>query len=432
MEEVHQNVNPIGTSDVFTVFLIVNTALGSGLLNFPKAFDEAGGITVAMLVHVVMLLFIIVALQVLVYCADQNKIKPACTLEEMVGQSVGAGGRIFCSSINAIYMFGTTVTFLIMLSDLFDTIFKSTVGADFYMTWYMNRDFTVSVCAVLVILPLCFSKKIDFLKYPSMFGVGAVLSLTVLIIYSWAFGSYPTPSISEIKLEPEKWTEIFSVIPAFCYGYQCHVSAIPIYSCMKHRNLKHFARVSTAAIAICAVANSVSGCCGYLTFGSKVNPDILLDFDANRPEVMFGVIAMAVKTVFTYPILLFCGREALQSAIKDVKMSLGYQVDPDSQSIVQRGVIVILWFSLSLICAIFIPDIGKVIKFLGCLAAFFIFFFPASSLIANTFKSDPLLNSRKGQLRVLLGSVFMAVGAFILGCAVTQNIQKIISTPTSG
>ena len=51
-----------------------------------------------------------------------------------------------------------------------------------------------------------------------------------------------------------------------------------------------------------------------------MNPDILLDYDANRPEVMIGVIAMAVKTVFTYPILLFCGREAFRSAIKDLKM----------------------------------------------------------------------------------------------------------------
>ena len=432
MEEGHQNFNPSGTSDLFTVFLIVNTALGSGLLNFPKAFDEAGGITVAMLVHVFMLLFIIVALQILAYCADHNASNPACTLPEMVGQSVGAGGRIFCSITNAVYMFGTTVTFLIMLGDQFARIFEATVGADFYLTWYMNRDFTVCVCGVLAILPLCFSKKIDFLKYPSLFGVGAIISLTVLIIYAWASGNYPTPSISEIKLEPEKWTDIFSVIPVFCYGYQCHVSAIPIYSCMKHRNLKHFAWVSTVAIAICAVANSVSACCGYLTFGSKVNPDILLDYDANRPEVMFGVIAMAIKTVFTYPILIFCGREALQSAIKDVKMSLGYQADPDSQSIVQRIVIVIVWFSLSLICAIFIPDIGKVIKFLGCLAAFFIFFFPASSLIANTFKSDPSLIGRKGQFLVLLGSVFMVVGAFILGCVLTKDFQQIIYTPTSG
>jgi hypothetical protein len=111
---------------------------------------------------------------------------------------------------------------------------------------------------------------------------------------------------------------------------------------------------------------------------------------------------------------------------------LGYQVDPDSQSIVQRVCIVMTWFGLSLLCAIFIPDIGKVIKFLGCLAAFFIFFFPASSLIANTLKSDPSLHRGKSQLLFLLSGVFLVFGAFILGCVFTQDIQQIISTPTSG
>ena len=120
------------------------------------------------------------------------------------------------------------------------------------------------------------------------------------------------------------------------------------------------------------------------------------------------------------------------SVYLSIFFSLGYQVDPDSQSIVQRVCIVMTWFCLSLLCAIFIPDIGKVIKFLGCLAAFFIFFFPASSLIANTLKSDPSLHRGKSQLLFLLSGVFLVFGAFILGCVFTQDVQQIISTPTSG
>ena len=42
-----------GTSTIATIFLIVNAALGAGLLNFPKAFDQAGGVLVAVLVQVV-------------------------------------------------------------------------------------------------------------------------------------------------------------------------------------------------------------------------------------------------------------------------------------------------------------------------------------------------------------------------------------------
>ncbi len=36
------------------------------------------------------------------------------------------------------------------------------------------------------------------------------------------------------------WMELFHVVPVICFGYQCHVSVIPIYSCMKKRNKLNF------------------------------------------------------------------------------------------------------------------------------------------------------------------------------------------------
>ena len=83
VEETATNVvkEQNGTSDIFTVFLIVNAALGAGLLNFPKAFDEAGGITVAIVVQVALLLFLVVALNILAYSSDQNSTSPASTIE---------------------------------------------------------------------------------------------------------------------------------------------------------------------------------------------------------------------------------------------------------------------------------------------------------------------------------------------------------------
>jgi len=425
--------NPSGTSDLYTVFLIVNAALGAGLLNFPKAFDEAGGIMVAILVQVALLLFILLALQMLAYSSMRNPRSPANTIEAVMGQSIGTWARICTSVCVVVYCFGTTVTFLIMVGDQFDRMFESFIGNDFCQIWYFNRDFTICAAAVVLILPLCFSKKIDFLKYPSLVGVIAVVYLTGLIVYEYFSGNFPRPK--KIKHYPTIWTDVFFVVPVICFGYQCHVSVIPIYSCMKNRNLKHFAGVSCTAIAICAFAYSFSASCGYLTFGSIVNPDILLDYPADRPEVMVGIIAMAIKTVFTYPILLFCGREAFQSAIKDLKMSLGYPVDPNAPpSILQRVIIVMCWFVLSLVCAIFIPDIGKVIMFLGCLAAFFIFFFPGSSLMANVIKMDGSMIRARTKLLFALGGALMIVGAFIIGVVFTQDVQAVISvkTPTSG
>ena len=116
----HQIYNPSGTNSLFTIFLIVNAALGAGLLNFPKAFEEAGGIAVAIIVQGILLFFIVSSLNILAYAADRNSSEPAATIENVVGQSVGRIGRILTSFCVAIYCFGVTVTFMIVIGDQCD------------------------------------------------------------------------------------------------------------------------------------------------------------------------------------------------------------------------------------------------------------------------------------------------------------------------
>ena len=70
----------VGTSTIATVFLIVNAALGAGLLNFPKAFDQAGGVLVAVLVQASLIVFVLIALYVLATTSD---IKQSTTLQEV-------------------------------------------------------------------------------------------------------------------------------------------------------------------------------------------------------------------------------------------------------------------------------------------------------------------------------------------------------------
>ena len=136
-------------------------------------------------------------------------------------------------------------------------------------------------------------------------GVVAVIYVVFLIIAQYFKGNYvPGP----IKTSPEEWTDLFLVIPVICFSYQCHVSIIPIYACMKDRSLPNFLRSATLAILICLFTYSVGASFGYLTFGSNVESDILESYDADDPTVLIAIVAIAIKTYSTYPILLFCGR----------------------------------------------------------------------------------------------------------------------------
>ena len=63
---------PAGTGTLSTIFLIVNAALGAGLLNFPKAFDQAGGVEVALIMQLFLVIFVVISLLILAKCSDAN------------------------------------------------------------------------------------------------------------------------------------------------------------------------------------------------------------------------------------------------------------------------------------------------------------------------------------------------------------------------
>ena len=77
---------------------------------------------------------------------------------------------------------------------------------------------------------------------------------------------------------------------------------------MKERSVGNFTKAAALALGILFLLYCTAGTCGYLTFGTKVLPDIMQSYDASDPIVMVGIIALAVKMITTYPPMLFCGR----------------------------------------------------------------------------------------------------------------------------
>ncbi|KAF0298181.1 putative sodium-coupled neutral amino acid transporter 7 [Amphibalanus amphitrite] len=407
-----------GTSWPAAVFLIVNAALGAGLLNFPQAYDQAGGLAVALSVQATLLVFIVAALLVLAVCSDHAG---AATYQDAVHGLLGAPGLWACSAAIALYCYGTCVTFLIVIRDQSDVVFSSLAGPQFCKTWYMSHLFTMPVTVALFVLPLCFSKRIDFLKWASAVGVAAIFYLDGLITVKYFTGGFePGP----IKHRPDTWTDVFLVMPTICFGYQCHVSVVPIYSCLRVRTPTTFLRSALTAIAVCVATYTVAGTFGYLTFGGRVTSDVLMSYNARDPWVMAGIVAIAVKTYTTYPILLFCGREAV------VRLWVaGRGLDESAAAtgeLPRRCVVATLWLVSSVLLALVTPSIGAVIQLLGSLAALFIFVFPGLCLLRLVLEKDPELLLRKDRWLTAFAVALTSVGAFVFGLVLTQALEEDI------
>ena len=98
---------------------------------------------------------------------------------------------------------------LISPGDQYDRFFWN-YNKDFCHTFYTNRPFTTVVSSLLFILPFCYPKRIDFLKYASAAGVVAILYIDALQVWKYYTGEYDGDR-GDIKHGPDRWTDVFLV-----------------------------------------------------------------------------------------------------------------------------------------------------------------------------------------------------------------------------
>ncbi|XP_076879215.1 sodium-coupled neutral amino acid transporter 7 isoform X2 [Brachyhypopomus gauderio] len=416
-----------GTSSFGAVFIVVNAALGAGLLNFPAAFNMAGGVIAGVVLQMSLLIFIITGLVILAYC---SQVSNESTYQEVIRAVCGKVLGVICEIAIAVYTFGTCIAFLIIIGDQLDKLIGAVAHeseAAVSSHWYTDRKFTITVTSVLIILPLSIPKEIGFQKYASTLSVIGTWYVTIIIIirYIW-----PNEEVSPgfIPTSPASWTDVFNAMPTICFGFQCHVSSVPVFNSMKKAELRSWGGVVTFSMLICLFVYTGTGVCGFLSFGSNVSQDVLMSYPSNDVAVAIARAFIIICVVTSYPILHFCGRAVLEGLWLRFK---GEEVDTDVVRERRRRLLqTLVWFCLTILLALFIPDIGRVISLIGGLAACFIFVFPGLCLIqAKLSEHDVRSASWKGL--VTYGVILVTIGAFIFGQTTTNAICQDINHSSS-
>nr|XP_020516786.1 putative sodium-coupled neutral amino acid transporter 7 [Labrus bergylta] len=412
-----------GVSSFGAVFIVVNAALGAGLLNFPAAFNMAGGVTAGVMLQMFMLIFIITGLVILGYC---SKVSNESTYQEVVRASCGKVTGVICEVAIAVYTFGTCIAFFIVIGDQLDRLIAAaghegdTVGD----LWYTDRKFTIVVTAVLIILPLSIPKEIGFQKYASMLSVMGTWYVTIVVIIKYI---WPDREITPgyIPTSASSWTAVFNAMPTICFGFQCHVSCVPVFDSMSKKEIKPWGVVVTLSMIICLFVYTGTGVCGFLTFGSNVSQDVLMSYPPDDIAVAIARAFIVVCVITSYPILHFCGRAVIEGLWLRFQ---GEQVEVCVRREQRRRILqTLVWFVVTLVLALFIPDIGRVISLIGGLAACFIFVFPGLCLIqAKLAETDNRSASWHGL--VGMGVVMVTIGTFVFGLTTTNSIyQDVVS-----
>uniref|UniRef100_A0A8C9JZD5 Sodium-coupled neutral amino acid transporter 7 n=1 Tax=Panthera tigris altaica TaxID=74533 RepID=A0A8C9JZD5_PANTA len=385
------------TSTIGAIFIVVNACLGAGLLNFPAAFSTAGGVAAGITLQMGMLVFIISGLVILAYCSQASNER---TYQEVVWAVCGKLTGVLCEVTIAIYTFGTCIAFLIIIGDQQDKIIavmaKEPEGAG-SSSWYTDRKFTISVTAFFFILPLSIPREIGFQKY-ARFGVRTWGGW-------WLCGIHKQQTLCVFVHRPASWVAVFNAMPTICFGFQCHVSSVPVFNSMRQPKVKTWGGVVTAAMVIALAVYMGTGECSPLMAGLGVLP-LFLFVSKSSGQAFLGTAQHSQH------IKHFC-----RAVIEGLWLRYqGMPVEEDVGRERRRRVLqTLVWFLLTLLLALFIPDIGKVISVIGGLAACFIFVFPGLCLIQAKLSEMEEVKPASWWALVSYGVLLVTLGAFIFG-----------------
>lgn len=402
-------------------FLLVNAALGAGVLNYPAAYDRIGGVWIATGVQLGLMIILASTMFILIYCADVNgDASYHDVLLTMCGKR--------CQQLSAISIlltcYGICVTFLIIIGDQYDRILVSHLTECY---WYIDRRFTISLTALTLILPMCYFQRLDFLKYAGTLGVFSMLYVVFLNVYQYFVLEVDPIKISSTASPKsmEQGLSLFAVIPVICFAYQCHEIVVPVYACMddKDRNMKSFGKTTALTLGILFALYCTAGTFGYLTFGSSVSPDIMQGYDATDPFVVVGILALVIKMITTYPPMIVCGRGALDGLYAEFwKLPAEEFIRGETR---RRVIITTVWFFSSLAIAIFTPNIGVVIELLGSLASMNVFIFPSLCLIAIARRNRDVLKPWLKNFFYLFSAGLIVMGLVTFAIVLMQVVDDI-------
>ncbi|KAJ1646066.1 hypothetical protein LPJ64_002393, partial [Coemansia asiatica] len=315
---------PTGTIVSSSVNL-ANTILGSGMLSMPNALATLG-LALGSLVIIMSACLSGMGLYLLSRCARRTPGRDSSFFA--VSKLTYPKAAVFFDAAIAIKCFGVSISYLIIFGDLMPEIAEA---LGFKAPILIARGFWITF-AIIALIPLAFQRRLDALKYTSFTALIAVVYLiAVVAIFYFSPTREPLPA-GEIVFF--RWSKgFFTHLPIFVFAFTCHQNIFSVYNELRDNSSKQVNGTIALSIGSACAAYQWIAILGYLTFGSKVAPNLLTMYD-NGTVVTFCRLSIAILVLFSYPLQCHPARNCLDKVITSIYHS--WNKEPEFQVIVDN------------------------------------------------------------------------------------------------
>ncbi|CAM9512936.1 unnamed protein product [Chrysoparadoxa australica] len=267
-------------SRFFTVLLLVNYMVGSGVLNQPQVFSEAGILSTTVM-YIVAGFATWYGAVILVTCSGCRLLNlPDERLDycEVGSATYGRGGRLAVDAAIIFANYGACMTYVLLIGSTCSQLLESWTGSTGPLTSF---NFLAPAVTALFVLPICCLRHFTSLHFHAVIGVSSVLACLLLVV---GLG----PSVGKNNHEAIVWFDGKQTVQKFgsvSFSMSMAAAAFHAYRGLSPRTLDSWKKTVAGAIAAGGTICYVTGLCGYLSFRSATEGNILNNFEGPVAEV---------------------------------------------------------------------------------------------------------------------------------------------------
>mmetsp|Transcript_62498 Transcript_62498/g.116170 ORF Transcript_62498/g.116170 Transcript_62498/m.116170 type:complete len:434 (+) Transcript_62498:74-1375(+) len=382
-----------------TAINLTKNLIGAGMFTMPKALVHGSVISgIGMLLFVGTVqggTFVLIA-----FLCEKLKAK---SYHEMMAKSLGPAAGVAVSACIATNSFFACTSYLVLVADFLQKALEGLFG------WQDVSRAMLIFFSSIVPLVLSHARNLEPLKYTSMMGL-VIIALVFAYVCLTAAKS-PGPVLENWKGHAFGLNlGLFSTLALSTGAFQAHYNAPRIYNEVGGRLDAHITTVRRSfGIAFCIYAAFALS--GFGLHGKEVHGNVLKSFDPDDICILLAWLGMAFSIIFTFPLVLTTGRDALISI-----------VPPLTQASKRSPTATHVSVTCSMVCTIVamaccVEDVSIVTRFLGAtVGASLCWIYPACAYLAVAAPSKsaglakPLL--QKNAEQKVVGPPWLKVSAY--------------------
>ncbi|XP_030627973.1 sodium-coupled neutral amino acid symporter 2 isoform X2 [Chanos chanos] len=421
--------NPGTASFGMSVFNLGNAIMGSGILGLSYAMANTGiALFVIMLVSVG--IFSLYSVHLLLKTANEGG---SMVYEQLGYKAFGIPGKLAASCSITLQNIGATSSYLYIVKYELPIVIQSFLGTS-NGEWYTNGDYLVLLVSFIIILPLSLLKNLGYLGYTSGFSLLCMVFFVIVVIYKKF--QIPCPltndllnmtlnsTVAQLNFTITAHSEAHSedvctpkyfvfnaqtvyAIPILTFAFVCHPAILPMYEELKDRSRKRMQNVANVSFLGMFVMYLLAALFGYLTFNSRVEPELLHTYSkVYKFDVVLLIVRLAVLTAvtLTVPVVLF-----------PIRTSINQLLGTKDFNWIRHILITVVLLGGVNILVIFVPTIRDIFGFIGASAAAMLIFILPSAFYIKLVKKESMKSMQKiGATLFLIGGIIVMITCMTL------------------